>query len=63
VTLSVAIRGEKMHKQTILVVNWRLLVVVFGELANQNDFFVHFLAMNCNGQVATYGCNGQVFFY
>ena len=29
---------------------------------NQNDLFMHFLVINRNGQVATDGCNGQVFF-
>jgi hypothetical protein len=29
---------------------------------NQNDLFVHFLVISRNGQVATDGCNGQVFF-
>ena len=28
----------------------------------QDDLFVHFLAMSCNGQVAIGGCNGGVFF-
>jgi hypothetical protein len=30
---------------------------------NQNDFFMHFLVMSCNEQVARDGRNGQVFFY
>ena len=26
---------------------------------NQIDLLMHFLVMSCNGQVATYGCNGH----
>ena len=29
---------------------------------NQHDSILHFLAMSCDGQVATYDFNGQVFF-
>lgn len=29
------------------------------QVDNQNDSLMHFLVMNCNGQVATYDCNGQ----
>ena len=29
---------------------------------HQNDLVMHLLSISCNGQIITYGCNGQVFF-
>jgi hypothetical protein len=58
-----------MHKQIVLVVNRKsMIIMVFEEsnnqkhvLDNQNDLFMHFLAMNCNGQVATKDWSGARF--
>jgi hypothetical protein len=50
--------GENTHKYIILVV----VVWTMGHqnppVDNPNDFFMHFLAMSRNGQVAIDGSNG-----
>jgi len=56
----IATYGEKMYKQIFLIVicpknhNQKFLV--------DNQIHLHFLIMSCNGQVATDGFNGQLFF-
>ena len=67
--LAIATHGDILYKYImILVVNQRVLVVGWQlsktapkpSGCNQNDLFMHFLAMSSDGQVTTDGCNKQV---
>jgi hypothetical protein len=67
--LAIETCGEKIAKWIILVVNKRFVVAIFGQLTTETLLSKSkmiclniFLAMGCNGQVATNDCNGQVFF-
>ena len=63
--LAIATHARKMHKKKInIIVNWSILVSHYPNPpgGQPQRFFMHFSSMSRNGQVATAGCNGQVFF-
>ena len=69
-TWAATTHDEKMHKCIILLANQRFFYIIIvstqlptktPQVNNHNDLFMHFLITSRSGQVASDGCNGQVF--
>ena len=68
--LAIATHGKKIHlTNKILTINRRFLVVMFGQQVTRTlrftikmTYICILISVSCNDQVATDGCDGQVFF-